>query len=162
MTTMLFKAPEPNTSKELTDVHALCRKLRAGEDSPLVDDVVACLVRRLPPNEKAEVIASIAYRLVPENLSVSLSTNTASRCDVVVRLQPNQASVLYTLNAKYPMRASLHEIAVGLWGQEHRNREINSIRVLIVGLRRLLAPLNVGIINDMGRGYRLALQPMGV
>jgi DNA-binding response OmpR family regulator len=148
-----------------TTVQTLCARLRHGAtaaDCAVADDLAIHLMKHLTAQAKADFIEALTNQVQPRDLTVSLNNNTCVRHGVVVQLSPNQASLLFTLNNKYPLAASAHDLAVAVWGAKHCAMDLNTIRVMLTNMRRKLEVVRVGIVNDWGRGYRLALAPMGV
>lgn len=98
-----------------------------------------------------------------DDLLVSLETNRASRGGLTTKhMSPQQAEILWALRQRHPETVS-YDAAMGVMygrGQEIRAEMPNRVmRVNVSRLRRIIAPLNVGIINRYGDGYALDIRP---
>lgn len=116
-----------------------------------LDDSIGCVA--------AKLITDMARQLSPGHITVCLLTNTAMRDGVAVKLSPNQAVVLHELAGCFPSLASVDAMHRALWGA-NPTHSANTVRVMINGLRKRLAPLKATIENKSGCGYRLELNPV--
>ena len=131
-------------------------------DRPALKDSIRAVIDRLlqqprprpsAGEEAAAVIVALTSDAELDPIIVNLDSNTATRRGVCRQLTPNEAVLLYALIEAWPGCASLIDMARALWGA---NRfDLNTVRVMISGMRRKLAILDITIRNVHGVGYRL-------
>ena len=118
--------------------------------------VVDQLGRILSPSDRDAVLNYIARRVGADKIEVNLDNNTASRRGVTIELRAAHAVVLYKLSEMYPRVVSLETLGKALWGLHRQQRDMNTIRGFMSGLRERVAALGATIENKHKSGYRLS------
>jgi DNA-binding response OmpR family regulator len=90
---------------------------------------------------------------------VSLNVDLAqvSRGGERVRLTPDQFAIFEALFENYPRVAMTGSIEHRVYDARDSEPHPNSIKVHVCNLRRRLADLNLSIVAEYGRGYRLEI-----
>lgn len=89
-------------------------------------------------------------------VAVDLNTNTLSTRGETVRLTAREAEIMSILAKAYPAAATYQKIFAGLYGAGGGPDDpLNSLSVMLVRLRRLLAPLGISILTQHGKSLRL-------
>lgn len=105
----------------------------------------------LPEDKRVELITA-GTGLV----EVNIDTNIAFRRGVSVKLTPSHAVILFKLAAAYPKVVKVTDLMLAVHGYRTA-KSPNTIRIMVDGLRKRVAPLHATIENKYGEGYRLEL-----
>jgi len=156
------KYPVPNITSELhlsaTQVYEqiISRPCTVDTDREALE-LITRLAGKLPLPDKAQLIADLTWKVMPDQITVDLDANTAVRNGVCIQLTPRYAVVLNRLVLDYPMAVSIDSICRDLWGVLRTEQSRQHVRLIIFYLRDRLKPLNATIVNRVNRGYRLEL-----
>jgi DNA-binding response OmpR family regulator len=88
-------------------------------------------------------------------ISVSLDSNHAVARGHFVELEPDMACVLDALAKSWPNSVAYERLIFAIWGCASPQYALNTLRVHITRIRKVIAPLGYNVVVVWGEGYRL-------